>query len=619
MVDILYPDLSGNGKGAMDLDARVDPLYRVFYPESYGAKGDGVTNDTAAFVAMAADITAVGTGTVRLRRTTYLIAGPDFQPYRSVPLYTYFNRPPLYQYIMQFIGCKVIIEGNGACIKNAPGGFYGTFNADDTPRIPVGEPDLGGYLGTGAATPYYGMFHFQNCTNVTVRDLELDGNINNTNIGSSFSDTGIQLQMEGMFIEGCNHVQIVNCNIHHHGYDSILNFGPSTGDNDLDDLLHIMDCKLTNSGRNCVSITGGRNIKIENCRIYQAGKNGAVTSNPAAGIDLEAEGGHSVRDVLISNCYMADCSNHALIADSGTDTNRVNVLDCTIIGTTNYSMKPNRRGFRFKRCLIAGTVGQIHPGYGVGADPFEPPSATRFEDCTFTTDTAVSPTGTLHFVNDLIVEGSAFFVEFNACSFYFNRANTGGLGNLDSPIFTDCTFISAGAGNFSIAGRFRGSNTHFIRNDGAAQFQYTPDALIAGTNHGGHAESMWKYSTVVTVIGPPTTHTGTTTVYPATIDNSTGEIFGTRTTASNANIDLYVGVDKRVQRLTGTLTADRTLQLRTEGAKRGSRFRIVRIGGGAFNWNVTGAALLKAMGTANTWADVEFDGTAWNLTGYGAL
>lgn len=46
----------------------------------------------------------------------------------------------------------------------------------------------------------------------------------------------------------------------------------------------------------------------------------------------------------------------------------------------------------------------------------------------------------------------------------------------------------------------------------------------------------------------------------------------------------------------------------------------IALGGatGAFNLNV-GTGPLKAMGTAGSFADVEFDGSAWALTAYGTL
>lgn len=69
------------------------------------------------------------------------------------------------------------------------------------------------------------------------------------------------------------------------------------------------------------------------------------------------------------------------------------------------------------------------------------------------------------------------------------------------------------------------------------------------------------------------------------------------------------------------LTAARTITLGTgRGFHVGDTYRVVRGSGatGAFNLNV-GSGPLKALATASTWCDVAFDGSAWKLTGYGAL
>lgn len=53
------------------------------------------------------------------------------------------------------------------------------------------------------------------------------------------------------------------------------------------------------------------------------------------------------------------------------------------------------------------------------------------------------------------------------------------------------------------------------------------------------------------------------------------------------------------------------------GAINGDRFRIVRTGLGAFTLDVGGLKTIPSATAA--WADVEFTGSAWVLTGYGTL
>lgn len=80
---------------------------------------------------------------------------------------------------------------------------------------------------------------------------------------------------------------------------------------------------------------------------------------------------------------------------------------------------------------------------------------------------------------------------------------------------------------------------------------------------------------------------------------------------------LTVGTDASTQRWATTLTANRAITLSTTGAVNGDRFRVVRTGLGAFTLDVGGLKTIPSATAA--WVDVEFDGSAWRLTGYGAL
>ncbi len=70
-------------------------------------------------------------------------------------------------------------------------------------------------------------------------------------------------------------------------------------------------------------------------------------------------------------------------------------------------------------------------------------------------------------------------------------------------------------------------------------------------------------------------------------------------------------------RYASTLTANRTVTLPTANVFNGARFRVFRTGLGAFTLNVGGLKTIPASTAA--FVDVEHDGTAWRLTGYGTL
>jgi hypothetical protein len=88
----------------------------------------------------------------------------------------------------------------------------------------------------------------------------------------------------------------------------------------------------------------------------------------------------------------------------------------------------------------------------------------------------------------------------------------------------------------------------------------------------------------------------------------------------NADGTLTVGTSEPTALWNTALTADRAVTLSTTNAANGDKFRIIRGASatGAFNLNV-GTGPLKALGSASTWCDVEYNGSAWMLTASGSL
>lgn len=85
----------------------------------------------------------------------------------------------------------------------------------------------------------------------------------------------------------------------------------------------------------------------------------------------------------------------------------------------------------------------------------------------------------------------------------------------------------------------------------------------------------------------------------------------------DASVTLALGADAEIQRFATTLTANRTVTLPTTNLFAGAHFRIVRTGLGSFTMDVGG---LKTIASATAaFVDVHYDGSAWRLTGYGAL
>jgi hypothetical protein len=98
-----------------------------------------------------------------------------------------------------------------------------------------------------------------------------------------------------------------------------------------------------------------------------------------------------------------------------------------------------------------------------------------------------------------------------------------------------------------------------------------------------------------------------------------GAVAKTLVDAGDANFSFSLGKETTVIYATA-ITALRSVTLSTTNALNGDRMRVIRASTctGAFSINV-GTGPLKALTAAGQWCDVEYNGTAWVLTGYGAL
>lgn len=82
-------------------------------------------------------------------------------------------------------------------------------------------------------------------------------------------------------------------------------------------------------------------------------------------------------------------------------------------------------------------------------------------------------------------------------------------------------------------------------------------------------------------------------------------------------VTALVDTDATTQRFTVALTANRTITLPTTNNYNGKKFRVVRTDTAAFSLAVGTLRTIPASTAA--WVDVEHNGTAWVLTGYGTL
>jgi hypothetical protein len=345
-------------------------------PETFGAKGDGRTNDTRAFAAMSAHLNARGGGTVVLRRVTYIVGEQQRGEGGRKPSFAPLD-------IIHLKGCTrpITIVGNGAILRAAPGLRYGRFDpgsGQPLPRPPPHHPDV-----SNAAIPYAAMLYIHRCSgSIAISDLELDGNLQNLWIGGPYGGGGYQAGAFGIRL-GRNSAseRLSHIHSHHHPADGIMlnPVADRSGQTTATDVI----CEY--NGHQACSITGGRNFLFQRCRFNHT-RRVVLHSSPGHGVDIEAEG-IPIRNVAFEDCEFAD--NRGMGVGAGrTNAADIRFARCKFVGTTNISAALVRPGVRFLDCQFVGTVGHMH-------GDSDPAQATQFLKCTFTDDPTLSPTGSV--------------------------------------------------------------------------------------------------------------------------------------------------------------------------------------------------------------------------------
>jgi len=414
----------------------------IFRPENFGARGDGRTNDTAAFHTLSNHVNKRGGGTIELGRGKTYVVGRQVRNGRR-----YFLSPlPIMRF--ERLRFPLLISGNGATLLAEPGLKFGIF--DEKTLRPL-QSALPNFRPNGIAAPYDAMIWISDClAPIQVRDVELDGNCEQMTIGGGYGDTGHQLPGSGVILtDNLSDERLESVYTHHHPLDGMIINGSEErkGRGNFDDLT------VRNNGRQGVSIVGGTSYCFSNCEFSQTGRSD-ISSRPGAGVDIEAEG-KRIRDVAFRSCSFSANSGPGLLADQG-DSAAITCSDCIFIGTTSWSAWPNKPRMHFKRCKFVGAL----------ARPFasaDPELATQFDRCIFRDDPGLAPDGNV-FLNNKTGAGpivdmggnAGTNILFNRCIFHLTH-----LGRLPwswKAIYVDSVMSQASKETGYPRGQYRGRN-----------------------------------------------------------------------------------------------------------------------------------------------------------------
>jgi Pectate lyase superfamily protein len=313
----------------------------VINVKDYGAIGDGVADDYEAIQKAVAIINQKKGGNLVFPKATYRInkildrrpvtgSGDNFQ----------------------FTDCNnLIIEGNNSKI-DSNGQFTRTNDYDN-----------------GDGTYYYSYlssigFSFNNCSNFTLRNIELDGNADKTTKAFASLYEGFS---NGIAMFKCFDFTLENIFAHHYHVDGFVTYG---GPADLTERGVINNCKFWNNGRQGASPTCSRHLTFNSCSFNYTGQTGLYGSHsPTAGVDIEPDIQNSQNgNIYFNNCEFKDNLGFQFICSNQNSTpNPILLIGChfeSFEGNPYNGVHCWAKYTQFLNCTYLDAP--IVPGYGNG-------------------------------------------------------------------------------------------------------------------------------------------------------------------------------------------------------------------------------------------------------------
>jgi hypothetical protein len=274
--------------------------------------------------------------------------------------------------VMGFVDVRnVVIKGvEGTVFKYNNGLYFGSFEIPSMKKINVDRD----FYKPGNACYIGNFISFTNSSNISIEKLTLDGNTENTIVGGTYGDVGIQIPYTGIYIKNARNVSIKKVQSGNFGLDGCMIFNNLSTASGPSDSITIEDSRFFLNGRQGLSWTSGKGLEVKNTIFELTGK-GKNSSAPGAGLDIEAEEG-TIRNGQFTNCTFYNNTGCALVSETG-DVANCRFDSCSFIGITNWSVWVRQPQFTFADCKIWGSG--VH-----GYSAIHESQATRFIRCRFT-------------------------------------------------------------------------------------------------------------------------------------------------------------------------------------------------------------------------------------------
>lgn len=376
--------------------------------------------------------------------------------------------------------------------------YYGGFTLNMVPTFPYStNPNIQTIASLGT------FILFTNGTNdeiknITIKDLEIDGNIANMEIGSPVNMhnntvSSYQLNATGIQIQGnVENVTIENVNIHHMALDGIqvthVQAQASAPHN-----INIKDSKFEYNGRQGLSWTSGNGLLVTDCEFNHTGQVVINTKRfadpPSCGIDIEPNKNNFSHNCENGTFGSILCkNNYGYALDINTTTKEVKNITlsevCEFIANDENKKCVNFNASNLTivtDCYFRG-ANRIVTGY------------IDFNSCEFTDGTYNNPSNSFA-AEYLIYAPTKNNVKFESCIFstektnskWFDISSSASLNNVEDYItFKNCDFKNGigGTGGYNYLNRilFDGTNTFSNLNTSGNRELIVNNLIFKGSN-----------------------------------------------------------------------------------------------------------------------------------------
>ena len=338
------------------------------------------------------------------------------------------------QSLLKLTDCTkpVIIEGCGATLRFTEGLHFGSFQKK-TGAVYNAAP--GGFYDHEFIAYPQCMIQLERNNSVTIRNLNLHGNLQNFTVGGYWGDTGIQLPPDGILAEDNKELTVDGVTSNYFPRDGIQIANNTPDEKAGIKKVSLLNCTFDGNARQGLSWVGGNHLYAENCRFINTGKTvnkakkAALISAPGAGVDMEAERG-LIRNGLFKNCLIDNNAGAGFLTVG--DVAFITFEGGKIVGATNWSIYGSGPKAVFQAVTIVGSPVNLRIGTGPSDS-----SNTRFNNCLITMDSTLSPTGKVYgnYVMDFGGGAGGFFTRCTVDS-----KNRGTVYGGNGCVFIDCIF-----------------------------------------------------------------------------------------------------------------------------------------------------------------------------------